>query len=327
MAEASRKQAEVIKRIAAGDLGVAIEPRSPNDEVSIALRAALGSLQGLTDETTRLSQAAVEGQAGHARQRGRSSRAATATIVAGRQRHAGRGDRAAERGRRVRGPDLQGRHPAEDHRQLQRRLQRDQEQPEHVHRRGQRAGRPTRTCCRRRRWRASWRPAPTPRKHQGDFRKIVEGVNETLDAVIGPLNVAAEYVDRISQGRHPAEDHRQLQRRLQRDQEQPEHLHRRRERAGRRRRRCWRRRRWRASWRPAPTRAKHQGDFRKIVRGRQRDARRGDRAAERGGGVRGPDHQGRHPAEDHRQLQRRLQRDQEQPEHVHRRAERRWSPR
>jgi methyl-accepting chemotaxis protein len=40
-------------------------------------------------------------------------------------------------------------------------------------------------------------------KHQGDFRKIVEGVNATLDAVIGPLNVAAEYVDRISKGDLP----------------------------------------------------------------------------------------------------------------------------
>jgi len=40
-------------------------------------------------------------------------------------------------------------------------------------------------------------------KHQGDFRKIVEGVNGTLDAVIGPLNVAANYVDRISKGDIP----------------------------------------------------------------------------------------------------------------------------
>jgi methyl-accepting chemotaxis protein len=40
-------------------------------------------------------------------------------------------------------------------------------------------------------------------KHQGDFRKIVEGVNGTLDAVIGPLNVSAEYVDRISKGDIP----------------------------------------------------------------------------------------------------------------------------
>ena len=40
-------------------------------------------------------------------------------------------------------------------------------------------------------------------KHQGDFRAIVEGVNNTLDSVIGPLNVAAEYVDRIAKGNIP----------------------------------------------------------------------------------------------------------------------------
>ncbi len=41
-------------------------------------------------------------------------------------------------------------------------------------------------------------------KHQGDYRKIVQGVNDTLDAVIGPLNVAAKYVDEISKGNIPA---------------------------------------------------------------------------------------------------------------------------
>jgi methyl-accepting chemotaxis protein len=40
-------------------------------------------------------------------------------------------------------------------------------------------------------------------KHGGDYRKIVEGVNSTLDSVIGPLNVAANYVDRISKGDVP----------------------------------------------------------------------------------------------------------------------------
>ena len=40
-------------------------------------------------------------------------------------------------------------------------------------------------------------------QHQGDFRKIVEGVNNTLDSVVGPLNVAAECVARISQGDIP----------------------------------------------------------------------------------------------------------------------------
>ena len=40
-------------------------------------------------------------------------------------------------------------------------------------------------------------------KHGGDFRKIVEGINATLDAVIGPLNVSADYVDKISKGNIP----------------------------------------------------------------------------------------------------------------------------
>jgi methyl-accepting chemotaxis protein len=40
-------------------------------------------------------------------------------------------------------------------------------------------------------------------RHQGDFRKIIQGVNDTLDAVIGPLNVAAECVAQISRGEIP----------------------------------------------------------------------------------------------------------------------------
>jgi len=40
-------------------------------------------------------------------------------------------------------------------------------------------------------------------KHQGSYRDIVQGVNDCLDSVIGPLNVAAEYVDRISKGDIP----------------------------------------------------------------------------------------------------------------------------
>jgi len=40
-------------------------------------------------------------------------------------------------------------------------------------------------------------------KHLGDYRKVVDGVNSTLDSVIGPLNVAAGYVDRISKGDIP----------------------------------------------------------------------------------------------------------------------------
>ena len=40
-------------------------------------------------------------------------------------------------------------------------------------------------------------------RHQGDYRRIVQGVNDTLDAVIVPLNFSAGYVDRISKGDIP----------------------------------------------------------------------------------------------------------------------------
>jgi len=42
-------------------------------------------------------------------------------------------------------------------------------------------------------------------KFGGDYGRIVEGINHTLDAVIGPLNVAATYMDRISKGDFPDE--------------------------------------------------------------------------------------------------------------------------
>jgi len=40
-------------------------------------------------------------------------------------------------------------------------------------------------------------------KHQGEFKRIIEGINNTLDAVINPLTVAASYVDKISKGDIP----------------------------------------------------------------------------------------------------------------------------
>jgi methyl-accepting chemotaxis protein len=42
-------------------------------------------------------------------------------------------------------------------------------------------------------------------RHQGAYRQIIEGVNNTLDAVVNPLNVAANYVDRISKGDLPSQ--------------------------------------------------------------------------------------------------------------------------
>jgi methyl-accepting chemotaxis protein len=40
-------------------------------------------------------------------------------------------------------------------------------------------------------------------KFKGGYHDIIAGVNQTLDAVIGPLNVAANYIDRISKGDVP----------------------------------------------------------------------------------------------------------------------------
>jgi len=36
-------------------------------------------------------------------------------------------------------------------------------------------------------------------KHKGDFRKIVKGVNDTLDAVMGPINEAAQVLEKLAQ--------------------------------------------------------------------------------------------------------------------------------
>jgi methyl-accepting chemotaxis protein len=40
-------------------------------------------------------------------------------------------------------------------------------------------------------------------KHQGDYRKVVQGINNTLDAVVNPLEAAVHCVERISKGDMP----------------------------------------------------------------------------------------------------------------------------
>ncbi len=40
-------------------------------------------------------------------------------------------------------------------------------------------------------------------KHEGDFKKIVAGCNQTLDAVVNPLSVAAAYIKKIGAGEIP----------------------------------------------------------------------------------------------------------------------------
>jgi len=40
-------------------------------------------------------------------------------------------------------------------------------------------------------------------RHQGDFKAVIDGVNETLDAIVQPLQMAAQFVERISKGDIP----------------------------------------------------------------------------------------------------------------------------
>jgi methyl-accepting chemotaxis protein len=40
-------------------------------------------------------------------------------------------------------------------------------------------------------------------RHQGEYRKIVEGLNNTLEAVVAPLNMASSHIDRLSKGDIP----------------------------------------------------------------------------------------------------------------------------
>ena len=44
-----------------------------------------------------------------------------------------------------------------------------------------------------------------PSRHRGEFRKIVSGVNATLDTVIGPLQTAADCLHQLGDGKIPAE--------------------------------------------------------------------------------------------------------------------------
>jgi methyl-accepting chemotaxis protein len=40
-------------------------------------------------------------------------------------------------------------------------------------------------------------------KFDGQDKAMLQSINEMIDAIVGPLNVAAEYVDRISKGDVP----------------------------------------------------------------------------------------------------------------------------
>jgi methyl-accepting chemotaxis protein len=46
--------------------------------------------------------------------------------------------------------------------------------------------------------------------HQGDYQKVVQGVNDTLDAIIGPLKISASCFEKISKGEIPSKIDKEL---------------------------------------------------------------------------------------------------------------------
>ena len=202
MAAHSREQAALIDRIASGDLTVEAHQRSDADIAGKALQRATAALRGLVAETGMLSKAAVEGKLatrGNAEKFQGGYREIVQGVNDTLDAVIGPLNVAAEYVDRISKGDI----PAKitdnyngDFNEIKNNLNQaigavnalvaDANMLSQAAVEGKLATRADAT------------------KHGGDFRKIVQGVNDTLDAVIGPLNVAAEYVDRIAKGDIPA---------------------------------------------------------------------------------------------------------------------------
>jgi len=201
MTEESQKQAEVIKRIAEGDLGVTVVARSPQDAVAQALQGALDNLANLREEMTRVSHAAVQGKLAT---RGNPDRfkGGYRDIVSGvndtLDAVIGPLNVAAEYVDRISKGDI----PAKitdsysgDFNEIKNNLNTCIDSLDLMRQ-------DVRTMAIAA-LNGQLQVRADVSRHQGAFRKIVNGFNDTLNAVVGPLTVAAEYVDRISKGDIP----------------------------------------------------------------------------------------------------------------------------
>ena len=201
MVEYLKESAGVAGALSKGDLSVTVRPRSDRDELSQGFERVVASLRGLVAETVELTDAAA---AGNLRARGHAERFAGAygdvikgvngtldavtgplNVAAEYVERIGRGE--------IPPPITETYHG--DFNEIKTSLNAcigavnamiaDANRLSEAAVKGQLAVRADAS------------------KHRGDFRRIVQGVNDTLDAVIGPLNVAAEYVDRIAKGDLP----------------------------------------------------------------------------------------------------------------------------
>jgi len=216
LADAFRGTIDYIKGIAAaadalsrGELGIAIEPRSDRDMLSQNFARAVAALQRMAAETGRLAQAAREGRLDE-RGDGSAFAGGYGTIVQGFNETLDAVIRplkvAADYVDRISKGDIPPRITDTykgDFNEIKHNLNRCIDAVNAL------VGDTGTLAMAAVEGRLATRADAA--KHGGDFRRIVEGVNATLDAVIGPLNVAAEYVDRISKGDIPSrivEDYR-----------------------------------------------------------------------------------------------------------------------
>lgn len=190
-----------MNQIAAGDVSAQIEVRDPQDEIAPALKTTIETIRSLIAEATMLAQAAVEGRLdtrGHADQFKGGFRDIVAGVNNTLDAVVGPLNVAAEYVERISRGDIPLRITDTyngDFNEIKNNLNICIEAVNALVDDAamlEKAGVEGRLDTR-----------ADAGKHGGDFGKIVNGVNKTLDAVVGPLNVAAEYVERISRGDIP----------------------------------------------------------------------------------------------------------------------------
>jgi methyl-accepting chemotaxis protein len=190
-----------IKKVADGDLSTDVHVVDKDDEIAPALKNTIDSLRGLVNEAGMLTKAAVEGQLG-TRGNAAKYKGAYRDIVQGVNETLdaviGPLNVAAEYVERISKGDIPPRIKDRyngDFNEIKNNLN---QCIDAVNLLVSDAGMLSKAAVE---GKLDTRADATP--HHGDFRKIVQGVNDTLDSVIGPLNVAAEYVERISKGDIP----------------------------------------------------------------------------------------------------------------------------
>ena len=146
-------------------------------------------------------------------------------------------------------------------------------------------------------------------KFPGGWGQLVGGVNDLVNAFVAPINVTAEYVDRISKGDIPEPitdvykgDFNEIKNNLNQCIDVMKGLLKETDR--------WWLRRWKGKLDTRGDAEKFPGGWGQLGGRRERSGERVRSPDQRNGGIRGPDQQGRYSGTDHGRVQGRLQRDQ-----------------